>query len=123
MKAKKLKVLADYFIRKIEINRESLLELYGVGPETADSILLYAFDKPHFVIDAYTRRIFGRIRMISADNSYEVIREYFEKNLPLESWLFKEYHALIVEHAKALCRKTPACGDCPIRYLCGFDGD
>ncbi|MCD6379056.1 endonuclease [bacterium] len=123
MKARKLKVLAGYFLQKIETNRESLLELYGIGPETADSILLYAFNKPYFVIDAYTRRIFGRMKIIDADDSYEAIREYFETNLPFESWLFNEYHALIVEHAKSFCRKTPLCDDCPISYICGLTGD
>ncbi len=123
MKARKLKVLADYFLKKIEISRESLLRLYGIGPETADSILLYAYDRPCFVIDAYTRRIFGRIGIIDADETYENIRKYFETNLPFDIGVFKEYHALIVEHAKSFCRKTPHCCDCPLEYICDLNDD
>ncbi|MDZ7860834.1 MAG: endonuclease III domain-containing protein [Candidatus Krumholzibacteriota bacterium] len=123
MKAKKLKVLAGYFIQNNNINRQSLLELYGIGPETADSIMLYALNKPYFVVDAYTRRLFGRLGIIERNGSYETIRGYFEKNLPDDSRLFNQFHALIVEHAKSCCRKVPLCSDCPLRTYCRYSGN
>lgn len=120
MKAKKLKALAAFFLRGERITRGSLLGLYGIGPETADSILLYAFDVPTFVVDAYTKRIFSRIGVIEEDTPYDDVKSIFEENLPFDPRRFQEYHALIVEHAKRHCRKDPQCEGCPILKLCSF---
>lgn len=85
------------------VTREQLLALNGIGPETADSILLYACERPYFVVDAYTRRVFTALGMINSED-YEHIRNYFESNLPKDTKLYNEYHALIVRHAKDCCR-------------------
>lgn len=96
--------------------RTRLLEINGVGPETADSILLYAFNKPIFVVDAYTKRIFVRLRIAPKDSSYEDLQRLFMKNLKLDARLFNEYHALIVKLGKDYCKKSkPKCAICPIR--------
>jgi len=100
--------------------RELLLSTHGVGPETADSILLYAAGQPAFVIDAYTRRIFGRIGLRPAADTYESWRRLFMDTLPPDAGLFNEYHALIVAHGKAVCRKVPRCRECVLRGLCQF---
>ena len=94
--------------------RRQLLEVYGVGEETADSILLYALDKPIFVVDAYTRRILSRHHLIDSKASYGAIQRIFMEALPPEVDLFNEYHALIVETGKTFCRRTPACSVCPL---------
>jgi endonuclease-3 related protein len=117
-KAKRLKLLARFFLDGGEVTRKGLLGLRGVGPETADSILLYGFGKPFFVVDAYTRRIFGRLGLLEGKAPYEVIRETFEQALPRNAALYQEYHALLVEHAKRFCRKRPLCGDCPLEDRC-----
>ena len=117
-KAKRLKTLAAFFASTRSITRESLLALDGVGSETADSIMLYAFDAPFFVIDAYTRRIFGRLALVDPRASYELIRNEFERNLPPRAAVYKEYHALIVEHGKRSCRKMPMCENCLLKNLC-----
>lgn len=90
--------------------REKLLALKGVGRETADSILLYAYDKPIFIIDAYTRRIASRHLEIDEKMPYDDMQRFFMENLPENTDLYKEYHALIVEHCKASCLKK-GCGD------------
>ena len=96
--------------------RNRLLGINGVGPETADSILLYAFNKPVFVVDAYTKRIFARLGIASKDSSYEDLQRLFMKNLKLDARLFNEYHALIVKLGKDYCKKSkPKCAICPIR--------
>ncbi len=100
--------------------REKLLSINGIGPETADSILLYAAKKPVFVVDAYTRRIFIRLGLLPQKTSYETIQNYFMKNLPLSRRLFNEYHALIVAHAKRICSKIPKCPDCPLKKDCQY---
>ncbi len=99
--------------------REKLLEVYGIGPETADTILLYAGQIPVFVVDTYTRRILARHALISTKISYEEIRNLFEKSLPRDTQLFNEFHAMLVEVGKKWCRtKNPRCEDCPLRpYL------
>lgn len=117
-KAERVKVLSRYFIENEEISRTSLLLLKGIGPETADSIMLYAFGKPHFVVDAYTRRIFTRAGILDGGEDYDTVQSLFESGLPEDVDIFKEYHALIVEHAKRFCRRTPLCGDCPIYHIC-----
>jgi endonuclease III related protein len=99
--------------------RTRLLAMHGIGPETADDMLLYAFERPVFVIDAYTRRLFARLGLIGGGEPYEVLRAWFEQPLGPDAALFNEYHALIVRHAKDLCRaRRPRCGDCVLRELC-----
>ena len=105
--------------------RNGLLSVNGVGPETADDMVLYAFNRPAFVIDAYTRRIFSRLGLIAGDEGYENLRHQFESQLSTKIKLrdelvnvFNEYHALIVLHAKDVCRKKPRCGDCCLRSQC-----
>lgn len=100
--------------------RESLLGVNGVGPETADDIMLYAFERPVFVIDAYTRRLFSRIGLITGDESYEKLRSFFESNLESNVALFNEYHALIVRHAKHICTRRPGCFKCCIKQRCDY---
>jgi endonuclease-3 related protein len=115
-KARKLRAYASV---RGTVDRERLLSVWGMGPETVDSILLYAHDIPVFVVDAYTRRIFTRIGVLSSGASYDAIQEIFERELPPDAPLYNEYHALIVRHAKEHCRKTPDCRGCPIRRQCG----
>ena len=113
-KSRRLKTLAVFFAGAGEVTREALLDLDGIGPETADSIMLYAFGKPYFVVDAYTRRIFERIGVLVGGEPYEKIRETFEARLPRRVSLYQEYHALIVEHGKRSCRRVPLCSACVI---------
>lgn len=113
--------------------RQGLLSVNGVGPETADDMLLYAFDRPVFVIDAYTRRLFSRLGLVVGDEGYETLRHLFEQTLteqtPAEliddrdaqTKLFNEYHALIVIHAKDYCRKRPQCENCCLVSCCRLD--
>ncbi len=95
--------------------RGELLALDGIGPETADSMLLYALGKPVFVIDAYTRRVFSRHGYLSEKHGYADWQGLFEENLPRDARLYNEYHALIVKLAKEHCRKRPECGGCPLK--------
>jgi len=97
--------------------REELLAIKGIGPETADSILLYAYHIPIFVIDAYTRRVFSRIAVICGHMSYDELQGLFMQHLPVDVKLFNEYHALIVRHAKDVCGKKPQCGLCMLAQL------
>jgi len=125
-KAERLKLAAGYFAGnfrrfrgKEEAGetgrlREELLALKGIGPETADSILLYAFQKPVFVVDAYTRRIFHRLGLCGEKAVYGELQELFQRGLPRDHCLFNEYHALLVEHAKRHCAKKPRCSACPL---------
>ena len=98
--------------------REALLSVKGVGPETADDMLLYAFERPVFVIDAYTRRLFGRLGLFNGNEDYDTMRFAIESVLGPETALYNEYHALIVHHAKEICRVRPRCGDCVLRDRC-----
>jgi len=98
--------------------RHQLLGVHGVGPETADDILLYAFERPVFVIDAYTRRILSRLGMIGGREGYETLRHAFESALGPDVRLFNEYHGLIVAHAKAYCRPKPRCAGCSLADGC-----
>ncbi len=97
--------------------RAELLEIKGVGRETADSILLYAFDRPIFVVDAYTARIVFRHGLIGPDADYEQLRELFESSLPQDTQLFNEYHALLVRAGKEFCRPKARCPHCPLEKL------
>ena len=94
--------------------RAQLLACHGVGPETADSILLYALDRPVFVVDAYTRRTLSRYGLIAGDEPYEALRMMFESSLPRRPRLYNEYHALLVRLAKVNCRPRPLCDSCPL---------
>jgi len=96
--------------------RKMLLSVKGVGKETADSILLYAFERPVFVVDAYTKRVVSRHKL-SEDLTYDNIQKLFMENLPLDVNLFNEYHALIVKLAKEYCKKKPLCKGCPLEGL------
>jgi endonuclease-3 related protein len=101
--------------------REELLSLHGIGPETADSILLYALDRPVFVVDAYTVRLFSRLGLCDEKAKYDDVQALFMENLEPDTGMFNEYHALIVRHCKLICRKrTPECGECTLRDLCSF---
>lgn len=107
--------------------RQGLLSVNGVGFETADDILLYAFRRPVFVIDAYTRRIFARLGLVDHEAPYEVLRHSFQEALERENGaatrrrqtaLYNEYHALVVIHGKDVCRKRPRCAQCCLRTHC-----
>jgi len=97
--------------------REELLSVHGIGPETADDILLYACGKPIFVVDAYTRRILHRHGHVDADISYHELQEVFHRRLPRNVALYQEYHALIVYVGKDFCRPRPRCEECPLAPL------
>lgn len=98
--------------------REKLLKVNGIGPETADSILLYAGKKAFFVVDAYTKRIFSRHKLISKDSTYSQIQEFFINNIDRDVELFNEFHAQIVLLGKTICTsKNPDCNKCPIAFL------
>ena len=98
--------------------RNKLLEIKGIGPETADSILLYAFQRPKFVIDAYTKRIMSRIGVCGSETGYEELQKTFESEISQNYLIFNEYHALIVLLAKENCNKTPKCDSCPLSNIC-----
>lgn len=129
VKAKRLKNFMNFFFdeydgqiekmkkEEIYVLRQKLLGVNGVGPETADSILLYALEKPIFVIDAYTKRFLYRHNMIPKDMDYHDVQKYFEGNLKRDRKLFSEYHALIVKLGKDFCKPSPRCEDCALRKL------
>jgi endonuclease-3 related protein len=96
--------------------REKLLSINGIGPETADSILLYALEKPVFVIDAYTKRVLSRHNILGNENPYEKFQELFNSSLKKDIRLFNEYHALFVRVGKTFCkRREPLCEECPLK--------
>jgi endonuclease-3 related protein len=106
----------------VEGARRKLLEVPGIGPETADSILLYAAGLPVFVVDAYTRRVFSRLGVISGRESYDTIQQLFTLHIPESVALYNDYHAQIVALGKAFCRRRPLCPDCPLVDLCPKKG-
>jgi endonuclease-3 related protein len=133
IKAKRLRNFCEWYVKHggwealshwpTEKLRQSVLSVNGIGPETADDIVLYAFHRPVFVIDAYTRRLFARLGVVSGEEDYETLRALFEeklKGLPPKkrTQLFNEYHALIVRHAKEVCKKKPLCEACCVRQAC-----
>lgn len=122
-KARRLGILARYFLETGDghADRESLLALEGIGPETADSILLYAFSRTFFVVDAYTNRLFSRLGVIRGNESYDRIRGLFEGSLERTPEIYNEYHALIIVQCKRACRRVPVCSECPISTLCASD--
>lgn len=97
--------------------RRELLAVKGVGEETADSVLLYAFDFPAFVIDAYTKRLISRLFGVNEQN-YGALKKLFEQSLPRDARVYNNFHALIVIHAKTHCRKKPVCEGCPLGDMC-----
>jgi len=99
--------------------RDELLAIPGIGPETADSILLYALKRPVFVVDAYTRRVLVRHGLVPRDASYDAIRSTFESHVRKSVKVYNEYHALIVRLGKEVCRPRPQCGHCPLRRFLG----
>jgi len=129
-KAKKLKNFCNFlfknyngslkklFEKNIQKLREELLSVNGVGPETADSIILYAAKKPIFVVDAYTRRIIQRIGY--REKTYEELQKLFMESLQNSERLFNEFHALLVELGKSICKKEPLCEKCPINKYCNY---
>lgn len=127
IKAKRLKSLIEWFVDRFNGNieemfsqdlqglREELLSVKGIGPETADSILLYAGNLPSFVVDAYTYRILVRHQLIPEESTYDDIKSFFEDNLPDDATLYNEYHALLVQVGKTYCKpRDPACRVCPL---------
>lgn len=134
VKAKRLAALLEFFrdeysfsfdkmaSDELPLARRKLLNTYGIGPETADSILLYCLNKPIFVIDAYTRRILERLKIAGGDESYEDLQGIFMRNLPADPALFNDYHAQFVIHGKTMCRTKPLCPRCPLDGMCRYDG-
>lgn len=131
LKAKKLKAFTQYLFTAHRGKlkhwldsdgtrvRAELLSVYGIGPETADSILLYAAHQPIFVVDAYTRRIMARLGLARADATYDELQSLFMQHLPRDEKMFNEYHALFVALGKNICRKrAPRCAVCPLRDVC-----
>ncbi len=98
--------------------RRALLEVPGIGRETADSIVLYAAGLPLFVVDAYTRRVFSRLGLVRGDEPYDELQLLFHSSLPRDAALFNDFHAQVVTLAKDVCRPRPRCSDCPLRRLC-----
>jgi endonuclease-3 related protein len=124
VKARRLKSLCQWLtdhngiesLHELDSNelRLSLLAVHGIGPETADDILLYAFNRPVFVIDTYTRRLLITLGLIDGKEGYEVLRQLFQMNVPADPALYNEYHALIVRHAKQKCSQITGCIHCRI---------
>jgi len=126
VKAKRLRHFLKYFVENYDGSarkmarrdlgelRPELMAVNGIGPETADSILLYALKKPLFVIDAYTKRILSRHGLCAEDDTYDDLQELFMDRLAKDIPLYNEYHALIVETGKDFCRTNPRCDECPL---------
>ncbi len=102
--------------------RGRLLTVDGIGPETADSIVLYAAGLPVFVVDAYTRRIFSRLGLLRGDEPYDDVQGFFMTRLPADTSLFNDYHAQIVVLGKDVCRPRPRCDVCPLDDVCAKRG-
>jgi len=129
IKTKRLKNFIDWFIENYQgqienfetvntsILREELLGVNGIGAETADSILLYALNRPVFVIDTYTARMAVRHQLLEYEIDYHTLQEFFQSNLPEDVQLFNEYHALIVRLGKDYCKPKPKCEKCPLNEL------
>ena len=130
VKAKRLRSFLDFLMNEYHGRMENmaredltqlrpkLLGIHGIGPETADSILLYALEKPIFVIDAYTKRILSRHGIMASDRSYAEFQELFHASLKRDLHLYNEYHALFVRVGKTFCRRTnPLCEKCPLNDM------
>jgi endonuclease-3 related protein len=110
--------LETMFATELDTLRGQLLGVHGIGPETADAILLYAGGLSTFVVDTYTHRVFARHGWISYDADYHEIKDYCESGLPADAALYNEYHALLVRVGKEYCRRTlPNCQACPLACL------
>ena len=130
VKARRLRAFLDFLGREYgghvsamrsetpEMLRRKLLAVNGIGPETADSIALYAAGHPTFVVDAYTRRIFGRLGHLRGGENYEAVQAFFTRALRRDAPLFNDYHAQLVRLAKAACRTKPLCPRCPLDRVC-----
>ena len=132
-KARKLKALMNFiateyngdldlmFTESLPVLRKKLLAVWGIGPETADSILLYAGDKTIFVVDTYTKRIFYRLGMVDEKISYQEMQEYLQHHIPPDFYIYNEYHALLVGLGANYCKKSrPHCNQCPLLNLCKY---
>jgi len=129
VKSKRLKAFMDFLMNEYhgsmqrmgdeetQTLRMNLLRVHGIGPETADSILLYALEKPLFVIDAYTKRFLSRHGIMEHEKPYEEFQEFFHSSLKRDVKLFNEYHALFVRLGKTYCRKKPKCEGCPLKGI------
>lgn len=130
LKARRLRnlldLIGDHYEGKLErfladelaSSREKLLQVKGIGPETADSILLYACEHPIFVIDMYTHRVFSRHNLVMEESDYQEMQQIFMDHLPHDPHLFNEFHALIVRVASTCCKKaSPLCDQCPLQGL------
>ena len=115
--------LDSLFAADVFTLREELLSIYGIGNETADSIILYAAEKPIFVIDAYTHRLLLRLGWIAGKYDYGKLQAIFMNALPHDVRLFNEFHALIDRHSSRICRKTPRCEVCVLRNECPYGGE
>jgi endonuclease-3 related protein len=119
MKARKLRELLKYSGR---VTREGLLGVWGLGPETVDSILLYAHGQPVFVVDAYTKRVLCRMGLCGEKAGYGEVQGIFHSGLGKDAELFNEFHALLVKHAQEHCRAEPVCAGCPLGGVCRGKG-
>jgi len=131
-KAERLQLFSGYLLdnyqgslesllrKPLHLLRQELLALKGIGPETADSILLYGGNHLTFVVDAYTSRLFSRLGCLQGGEKYEEIRSFFMQRLPADVDLYNEFHALIVRHCKDHCRKRPLCPGCPLEKICRY---
>jgi endonuclease-3 related protein len=130
VKARRLKALSRWLLDRGGVKkaeklptdelRRSLLAVHGIGPETTDCILLYAFARPVFVADAYARRLLGRLGFELDSEGYEMVRAQVETVFSADAKAYNEFHALIVRHCKRVCRATPDCGHCVLRRRCAF---
>lgn len=122
-KATAIREIARFFVKGVDgekstsLLKSELISIKGVGDETADAILLYALDRPVFVVDRYTRRLLTRLG-INPPSGYRALQKFLEDKLPKETELYKEYHALIVRHNKSFCRSSPSCSDCCLKQIC-----
>ena len=130
VKAQRLKALAHWLLEQggvarlrwleTEALRQSLLAVHGIGPETADCILLYVFERPVFVADAYARRFLGRLGFTLGPDRYESVRREVHATARMDAPTYNEFHALIVRHSKELCRAEPLCERCSLKRSCAY---
>jgi len=117
-KARRLNAFARFYLKNPPPDRDLFLAQWGLGPETVDDMLLYAYNQPVFVIDAYTIRLFSRLGLCDAGIPYHDLQRRIMKSIKKDVLMFKEYHALVVRHAKDHCGKKPACAGCPLENIC-----